>query len=65
MKKVTNGWKQPECPSGDKWAISNLKCVITIQQSTMQSIRERQLSYDFTHMWNLTKQRIIGEEREK
>ena len=62
---ITKIWKQPKCPSVDEW-IKQLwdihtmehysaikKDLVNIMVSEINSVRERQIPFGFTHMWNL------------
>ena len=39
-----------------------LECIIL---SEIKSVTEKQIPYDFIHMWNLRKQMSIGEGKQK
>ena len=58
--------KPPKCPPMDKWIKQNVVMYRSRWYNAKwnKSVRERQIPYDFTHMWNLrNKWNGVGEEK--
>ena len=70
LSTIAKVWKEPKCPSTDEW-IKKMWYINTMNYYSMikknkilplsEIARERQISYDFTHMWNLRS--LTGEHR--